>query len=198
MTFDSGDGDSYTAYGALKSENDTVNGGYTISVSEGGEESVKVVYTVTDMKNVGDNFAGTLRVDLNVNDGSEANSGWMEVKSNSTADDVDVSFDFGFNGENALTMTMTSKKTEASDVALPGSDAKIYNALDEEQMNEYLSTCDTEGFMNKLKETLGDEMYNSIMGSSSSSYSSSQIDDDDDFDWDKFEEESENNSNQPA
>lgn len=197
MTFDSGDGDSYTAYGALKSENDTVNGGYTISVSEGGEESVKVVYTVTDMKNVGDNFAGTLRVDLNVNDGSEANSGWMEVKSNSTADDVDVSFDFGFNGENALTMTMTSKKTEASDVALPGSDAKIYNALDEEQMNEYLSTCDTEGFMNKLKEALGDEMYNSIMGSSSSSYSS-QIDDDDDFDWDKFEEESENNSNQPA
>ena len=197
MTFDSGDGDSYTAYGALKSENDTVNGGYTISVSEGGEESVKVVYTVTDMKNVGDNFAGTLRVDLNVNDGSEANSGWMEVKSNSTADDVDVSFDFGFNGENALTMTMTSKKTEASDVSLPGSDAKIYNALDEEQMNEYLSTCDTEGFMNKLKETLGDEMYNSIMGSSSSSYSS-QIDDDDDFDWDKFEEESENNSNQPA
>jgi hypothetical protein len=198
MTFDSGDGDSYTAYGALKSENDTVNGGYTISVSEGGEESVKVVYTVTDMKNVGDNFAGTLRVDLNVNDGSEANSGWMEVKSNSTADDVDVSFDFGFNGENALTMTMTSKKTEASDVDKISSDAKVYNALDEEQMNEYLSTCDTEGFMNKLKEALGDEMYNSIMGSSSSSYSSSQIDDDDDFDWDKFEEESENTSNQPA
>ncbi|MCR5541685.1 MAG: hypothetical protein K6F71_12830 [Ruminococcus sp.] len=198
MTFDSGDGEVMSAHGALKSENDTVNGSYTISSTEDGKETMKVVYTVTDMKNVGENFAGTIRIDISENEENSANSGWLEIKSTSTADDVNVSFDFGFGGENAFTMTMTSKKTEASDVDKISSDAKVYNALDEEQMNEYLSTCDTEGFMNKLKETLGDEMYNSIMGSSSSSYSSSQIDEDDDFDWDKFEEESENTSNQPA
>lgn len=202
MAFDSGDGSKMTAYGALKSENDTVNGTYTISASEDDKETMKVVYTISDMKNVGENFAGTIRIDISESEEGSANSGWLEIKSTSTADDVNISFDFGFGGENAFTMTMTSKKTEASDVTVPGSDAKIYNALDEEQMNEYLTSCDTEGFMNKLKETLGDEMYNSLFGGSTSSYSgSSQYDyDDDDFDWEAFESENatESTSDQPA
>ena len=62
----------------------------------------------------------------------------------------------------------------------------------------YLSTCDIEGLMTKLKDALGDEMYNDLMGSSSSSYSSSQYDDDDDFDWDKFEESTDNTADDPA
>ena len=150
------------------------------------------------MKNVGDNFAGTIRLDISSSEDGEPESGWMEIKSDSTADDVNVTFEFGLAGENAFTMTMTSKKTEASDVDKISSDAKVYNALNEEEMNEYLSTCDTEGFMTKLKDTLGDEMYNDLMGSSSSSYSSSQYDDDDDFDWDKFEESTDNTANDPA
>jgi hypothetical protein len=202
MTFDSGDGEVMSAHGALKSENDTVNGSYTISSTEDGKETMKVVYTVSDMKNVGENFAGTIRIDISENEENSANSGWLEIKSTSTADDVNISFDFGFGGENAFTMTMTSKKTEASDVSLPGSDAKIYNALNEEEMNEYLSSCDTEGFMTKLKDALGDEMYNSLMGGSTSSYSGgTQYDDeDDDFDWEKFEEENsaESTADQPA
>jgi len=198
MSFDSGDGSTITAYGALKSENDVVNGSYTVSSVEDGKETIKVVYTMSDMKNVGDNFAGTIRLDISSSEDGEPESGWMEIKSDSTADDVNVTFDFGLAGENAFTMTMTSKKTEASDVDKISSDAKVYNALNEEEMNEYLSTCDTEGFMTKLKDTLGDEMYNDLMGSSSSSYSSSQYDDDDDFDWDKFEESTDNTANDPA
>ncbi|EXM40016.1 hypothetical protein RASY3_10175 [Ruminococcus albus SY3] len=198
MSFDSGDGSTITAYGALKSENDVVNGSYTVSSVEDGKETIKVVYTMSDMKNVGDNFAGTIRLDISSSEDGEPESGWMEIKSDSTADDVNVTFEFGLAGENAFTMTMTSKKTEASDVDKISSDAKVYNALNEEEMNEYLSTCDTEGFMTKLKDTLGDEMYNDLMGSSSSSYSSSQYDDDDDFDWDKFEESTDNTANDPA
>lgn len=198
MSFDSGDGSTITAYGALKSENDVVNGSYTVSAVEDGKETIKVVYTMSDMKNVGDNFAGTIRLDISSSEDGEPESGWMEIKSDSTADDVNVTFEFGLAGENAFTMTMTSKKTEASDVDKISSDAKVYNALNEEEMNEYLSTCDTEGFMTKLKDTLGDEMYNDLMGSSSSSYSSSQYDDDDDFDWDKFEESTDNTANDPA
>ncbi|SFD06593.1 hypothetical protein [Ruminococcus albus] len=200
MNFSSDDS-NVSIYGALKSENDTVNGTYTVSVLEGEEQTAKIVYTISDMKNVGENFAGTIRIDIESNE-EDFKSAWMEIKSTSTADDVNISFDFGFNGENAFTLNMTSKKTEASDVEVPGGDAKIYNALDEEQMNEYLTTCDTEGFMNKLKETLGDEMYNSMFGGSTSSYSSgSQYDyDDDDFDWEAFENETatESSSDQPA
>ena len=198
MSFDSGDGSTITAYGALKSENDVVNGSYTVSAVEDGKETIKVVYTMSDMKNVGDNFAGTIRLDISSSEDGEPESGWMEIKSDSTADDVNVTFEFGLAGENAFTMTMTSKKTEASDVDKISSDAKVYNALNEEEMNEYLSTCDTEGLMTKLKDALGDEMYNDLMGSSSSSYSSSQYDDDDDFDWDKFEESTDNTADDPA
>ncbi len=190
INFDSGDGTAVTAYGALKSENDVVNGTYTVTSTDDGEENMKVVYTMTDMKNVGENFAGTIRFDVSVNEDGTSDSIWMEVKSDSTADDLDVTFDIGLNGENAFTMKMTGEKTEASDVDVPGSDAQVFNALDEEQMNKYLETCDTEGFMNKLKENLGDEMYNSLFGSSSSSsYSSGSSSDDDDFDWEAFENE---------
>lgn len=210
MNFDSGDGTIMKAYGALKSENDVVNGSYTVSSTEDGKETMKVVYTMTDMKNVGENFSGTIRMDLTSNEGSEAQSGWMEIKSDSTADDVNITFDFGFAGENAFTMTMTSKKTEASDVELPGGDAKIFNALDEEQMNQYLETCDTQGFMTKMKDTLGDEMYNSLFGGSASSYSSgsssyndSDYDydfdyDDDDFNWEDFDTATESSADKPA
>ncbi|ADU24154.1 hypothetical protein [Ruminococcus albus] len=190
ISFDSGDGTAVTAYGALKSENDVVNGTYTVTSTDDGEENMKVVYTMTDMKNVGENFAGTIRFDVSVNEDGTSDSIWMEVKSDSTADDLDVTFDIGLNGENAFTMKMTGEKTEASDVDVPGSDVQVFNALDEEQMNKYLETCDTEGFMNKLKENLGDEMYNSLFGSSSSSsYSSGSSSDDDDFDWEAFENE---------
>ena len=190
INFDSGDGTAVTAYGALKSENDVVNGTYTVTSTDDGEENMKVVYTMTDMKNVGENFAGTIRFDVSVNEDGTSDSIWMEVKSDSTADDLDVTFDIGLNGENAFTMKMTGEKTEASDVDVPGSDVQVFNALDEEQMNKYLETCDTEGFMNKLKENLGDEMYNSLFGSSSSSsYSSGSSSDDDDFDWEAFENE---------
>ena len=190
INFDSGDGTAVTAYGALKSENDVVNGTYTVTSTDDGEENMKVVYTMTDMKNVGENFAGTIRFDVSVNEDGTSDSIWMEVKSDSTADDLDVTFDIGLNGENAFTMKMTGEKTEASDVDVPGSDVQVFNALDEEQMNKYLETCDTEGFMNKLKENLGDEMYNSLFGSSSSSsYSSGSSSDGDDFDWEAFENE---------
>ena len=49
ISFDSGDGTAVTAYGALKSENDVVNGSYTVTSTDDGEENMKVVYTMTDI-----------------------------------------------------------------------------------------------------------------------------------------------------
>ena len=199
MTFDSGDGTSMTAYGAFKSVDDTVNGKYTISVKEDDAEKMAIVYDVKDVKTVGDNFSGTIRVDVKSDEDGEAMSGWCEIASASDEDNVDVTFDLGYNGEKALTMNVTCKKTEASDVELPGSDAKIYNALNEEEMNKYLEECDLEGFQNKMKEKLGDDMYNQLFSGASSagSLSSYETDDDDyeysfdddDFDWEQFETE---------
>ena len=206
MYFNGGDDSTFTAYGALKSENDTVNGTYTMSMVEDGEETMKLVYTVSDVKNVGENFSGTIRIDANTNEYGEAESGWFEFVSNSTEDNVDVSFNFGINGEDALTLTITNKKTEASDIELPASDAEVFDALDEEQLNKYLEGCDTEGFTQKMKDTMGEDVYNEFFNSSygTSSYSYDDGDyeydfDDDDFDWSQFDVDTiETEGDQPA
>lgn len=199
LFFDAGDGTAMTAYGALKSENDTVNGSYTVTSTDDGKETMKVVYTVTDLKNVGDNFAGTIRVDAKSDDEYDAFSGWMEIVSASTEDNVDVSFDFGYNGESAFTMKVTGNKTEATDVEMPSADAAVYNALDEEEMNKYLESCDTEGFTNKIKDAMGEEMYNMMFGGTMYGNTPDyQIEEDDDFDWEKFETEVEADAKEEA
>lgn len=180
MYFDAGDGTKMTAYGSMKASDDAVNGSYTISTTDEGEETMKMVYTVTDMKTVGDNFAGSIKLDISVNDDGESTSMWYEIVSNSTADDVDVAFDLGLDGESAMTLTVKASKTEASDVELPGDDAVIYDALDEEQLNQYLESCDVEGFQEKLKESLGEELYDELF--STPSYGG--YDYDWDYDWD--------------
>ena len=193
--FDSGDGETVTVYGALKSDNDVVNGTYTMSSTEDGKEVVKVVYTVTDLQNVGENFSGTIRIDAKTDDEYEgAASGWVEIVSASTADDVDVTFDIGVNGESAVTMKVTGSKTEATDVEVPSADATIYNALDEEELNKYLESCDTEGFMNKIKDAMGEEMFNAMFGGADAYGSGNNVeynfdDENDDFDWEQFETE---------
>ena len=193
--FDSGDGETVTVYGALKSDNDVVNGTYTMSSTEDGKEVVKVVYTVTDLQNVGENFSGTIRIDAKTDDEYEgAASGWVEIVSASTADDVDVTFDIGVNGESAVTMKVTGSKTEATDVEVPSADATIYNALDEEELNKYIESCDTEGFMNKIKDAMGEEMFNAMFGGADAYGSGNNVeynfdDENDDFDWEQFETE---------
>ena len=188
--FDGGDGNIMTAYGSMKSTDDTVNGTYTITAKEDEKETVKVVLTVTDVKAAGKNFSGTIRFDGKFDEGNEAVSGWYEIASASTEDDVDLTFDFGLNGENAFTMKVTSNKTEASDIELPGADAKVYNALDENELNEYLEGCDLDGFQQKVKDAVGEELYDQMFaGSSYDDYPEFDPDDvveEEDFDWEQF------------
>lgn len=212
LFFDAGDGTQMKAYGSMKAEGDAVNGGYTISATDDGAETVKVAYTVKDVKAVGDNFAGTIKVDLSYTEDGETSSMWYEIASKSTADDVDVSFDFGMNNESAFTLTVTGKKTEASDVEIPGDGATIYDALDEEQMNKYLESCDVEGFQEKIKENLGEELYDQLFASRTVENDwqtgdvtwdydddwSSDIDWDSDFDWDDDFDWSDFDFDQPA
>ena len=197
MYFDAGDGTEMTAFGALKSDDGAVNGTYTITSTEDGAETMKIVYDVKDMKNVGDNFAGTMRIDINNNQDGASESGWFEIVSASTEDNVDIKFNFGIDGEDALTLTMKSSKTEASDVELPASDATVYNALDEEELNQYLENCDLEGFQNSIKDKMGEDMYNEFFGGTVGGYDDYDYDyddsefefNDDDFDWEQFDME---------
>ena len=195
MNFDSGDGEKFSLLGSMKSEDDAVNGSYTFNADADGEK-MECIYSVNDLAAAGDNFTGSVRVDFRVDNGYDPFSAWTEVSSTSDADNVNVVYDIGYNGQNAVKMTVNSKKTEASDVEMPGTDAKVYDALNDEEMNKYLEGCDVEGFNNKMKSVLGDKMYNDIMGGGYSgydSYSEPETDDSkdslDDIDWDALEKE---------
>ena len=195
MNFDSGDGEKFSLLGSMKSEDDAVNGSYTFNADADGEK-MEFIYSVDDLAAAGDNFTGSVRVDFRVDNGYDPFSAWTEVSSTSDADNVNVVYDIGYNGQNAVKMTVNSKKTEASDVEMPGTDAKVYDALNDEEMNKYLEGCDVEGFNNKMKSVLGDKMYNDIMGGGYSGYDSySEPETDgskdslDDIDWDALEKE---------
>lgn len=177
------DGDKMSCYGALKLEGDVLNGGYDFSYSESGSEVGKASFKVSDVKTVGDAFAGTIRFDVS----ADGESAWWEIASNSTEDNIDVKMSVGYNGKDMVTTTITSNKTEASDVKIP--DGKIYNYSDQAQLDEYLNGCDVEGFKANAKSVLGDELFNDMFGSSTLSPDWDQSVDVDDFDWSEYDVE---------
>lgn len=175
------DDEKMTCYGAIKLEGDALNGGYDFSYKGYGDEEAKASYKVTDVKTVGDVFSGTIRFDVS----AEGESIWWEIVSNSTDDNVDVKMNCGENGKDLVTVTITSTKTEASDVKVP--DGKIYNYSDQAQLDEYLNGCDVDDFTENAKSALGEDLYNDLFGASNTTdYSDWESDD---FDWTEFDTE---------
>ena len=181
------DGTSMTVYGAIKLVDDALHGGYTMTMKDGDKETVKVDYAVEDVKMVGDGFAGTIRVDFKADIYDEAISGWYELVSDSTEDKTSVSMNVGYNGKKYVTVNIDSVETEASDISFPGSDAKVFNVLEEDSQQEYLKTADTEGFMENAKSVLGDELYDEFFGSSYDYDDDYDYDFDDDFDFEEYD-----------
>lgn len=197
IKFDGGDGTAMTMYGAIKDTDGVLNGSYDISVKEDDAENVQVIFEVKDLQESGDSFKGIIRADVNFTSDTEAFSGWFEMSSDSTDDNVDLTVEVGANGKSVVTVDFESKKTEASDVAIPT--GTTYNAFDEAQMEEYLATWDIEGFETKLRNVLGDELYTELFENDYTydddydlyddyDWSSDDYDwDDDDYDWDEYD-----------
>ncbi len=182
LTIDIGGEASFTMKGSITEEDDALNGEYVMNLDAGEYVSAEATYTVDNVKAVDDAFTGSMRIDAKMNSGDQDISGWVEIISDSNADKTDVKFIVGYNGSEMVTVAVEGKKTEASDVTIPGSDAQVYNALDEEELNKYLEGCDVEGFQEHVKSALGEELYALIESSTSSGF-----DDDydyDDYDWD--------------
>jgi hypothetical protein len=58
-------------------------------------------------------------------------------------------------GKDAGALDMTLQKTDASDIKIP--DGKAYKAVNDEEMQAYLESCDVEAFKAKIKEAVGEE-----------------------------------------
>lgn len=63
-------------------------------------------------------------------------------------------------GKDAGALDMTLQKTDASDIKIP--DGKAYKAVNDEEMQAYLESCDVEAFKAKIKEAVGEELFDKM------------------------------------
>ncbi|WP_124101104.1 DUF6583 family protein [Ruminococcus sp. Marseille-P6503] len=180
------DGEGFTLKGAAKEQDGKVNGKFDLNVS--GSEEMGMSLTMTDIQAQGELFSGSIKCELSYSeeafliDGKgyddEAGVSYspsIELISNSTADKLDLTLNVEEGGKNYFTMTVTGQETDASDITVPSDN--IFS-LDEAGLESYAATCKTDEFLAGIKEALGDELYNEILGSDGTVY--------DDYDYNDY------------
>ena len=155
-----------TATGVIKNENGTQNGSIKVDSSSKNSDSGKsnnfsMVYTLKDVKTVDDVMSGTVSI--------EATAGEQTVglvfTSNSTKDKTDLVFSSTLDGKSIFDIAFTLEQTDASDITVP-TDAIAIDLETGDGADKYAATLDLEGFEAHIKDVLGEELFNSIMGSS--------------------------------
>ena len=141
--------------GAFELKDDTMDGSASLNISSNGSETANASLTVKDLKSDGNAFSGSIA--LNVN--SEDNQFGMNIVSASTEDNLDVKLGVEYNSKKAFDLALTGEKTGASDVTIPS--GTMYK-MDKDGLAEYEKTSDVDGFMNHIKEVLGEELANKI------------------------------------
>ena len=166
VKFDGGDDFTMTATGVIKNENGTQNGSIKVDSSSKNSDSGKsnnfsMVYTLKDVKTVDDVMSGTVSI--------EATAGEQTVglvfTSNSTKDKTDLVFSSTLDGKSIFDIAFTLEQTDASDITVP-TDAIAIDLETGDGADKYAATLDLEGFEAHIKDVLGEELFNSIMGSS--------------------------------
>ncbi len=116
-------------------------------------DGVNMTFSIDDFKIVDEEtgaFQGTMSASVKENGQTVAS---FEAKSDSTADKLDLSFSAKMQGEELISATLTGKKTKASDVKIPS--GQVYDITDEDQMEQYGATVDTEAFEKRLEGIMG-------------------------------------------
>jgi hypothetical protein len=198
------DGEGMTANGAVSQDGDTLNGKISMEVLEanysysyGDEEDSQTVdatkieisynsVTVTD-----DSVVGEIVYTINADDTNAS----VTANLNNVGDNLDTSFSVTANGEDCGSVSVKCTQTDASDITVPS--GTMLNVTDEDDLESYLNGCDIDGWLEKVKAALGDELYNEIFGSSYDyddySYDDYSYDDDDynydydDYDWSDYD-----------
>ena len=161
VKFDGGDDAQIVAAGAIKNDNDTLNGSIKLDYSSKNDDkgNVSMVYTLTDVKTTDDVMTGTVSFDATV-DGKTVG---VAFTSNSTADKTDLLFTTKMDGKSIFDIAFTLEQTDASDIDVP-TDAIAIDLETGDGVDKYTATLDIEGFQAHLKEVLGEDLYNSIIG----------------------------------
>ena len=164
---------SLTIVGAAEEEDGVTNGSFELK-SDIDDDAIEGKLTLT---NVGPN-GGSIRIDGSADNDGTPVSGWLEIITSVSEDEMNLTVDTGYNGENFVTVSFEGKKTDVKEVTVPT--GKIYDITDEASRNEFLDTVDTDKFLENIKSVLGEDLYNEFFNGRSGSY----IIEDDDYDYD--------------
>lgn len=176
------DDSTFVMSGLLTYTDDTLDGSINVDADDDGEK-ISMVMNYNSIKITEDSASGSINV--------TASKGGESVMDMTCTLDVSgntgtVSYTGNVEGQNIGTLTVSVEETNASDITVPT--GTMYNFGNEEELQKYAESCDTEGWMNTIKSALGDELYSQIFGSTASVYDNNTKYDDNDFSSSDFSE----------
>ena len=171
---------TFVMSGLVTYENDTLDGSINVDAAD-----MNMVINYNSVKVTEDSANGTMTI--SASQGGEAvmdMSCTLDVSGNQGT----ITYTGSAEGQSIGTITVKVEETNASDISVPT--GTMYNFTNEEELRKYADGCDVEGWQNKLKTALGDELFNQIFGSSmssGSSYGASSDFDASDYDFDDYD-----------
>ena len=160
VDFVDGDDHTYTIKGAVKNEDNKLNGTVNAQFNNSDDE-VKMSYTLTDVVADDSTLAGTIEFAATV-DGKDMS---MKLVSDSTADKIDLGFSATLDSKSLFDIAMLFESTDASDITVP-SDAIAIDLENGTGVQDYAATIDIAGFKNHIEDTLGEDVFNAMFGAS--------------------------------
>lgn len=169
------DGQKITGSGLVTIADDTLNGSLTLK-NDADYDAFEFTVSFNGLTANDDELTGGLSYGGKVGDDAFN----LKFDFNCKGDDSDVTVTGDVAGQDIGVLNVTSQKTDASDITVPSGTG--YKLTDEQQLQSYTESCDVEGWMNTVKEAVGEELYNEIFGAATgSSLSGTTIDDGYDF-----------------
>lgn len=147
--------DEFVAAGAVDIDGDTVNGSVKMTMND-SDETTNVTATYDNLTATEDSLTGKITID--VTDSSDKIN--MVYDFNNSGTNFDTNIALSANDTDIGTIAITAQETDASDITVPS--GTMYNISDDDQLDQYVSSMKADAWLDSLKTTLGDELYNLI------------------------------------
>ncbi len=147
--------DEFVAAGAVDIDGDTINGSVKMTMND-SDETTNVTATYDNLTAGEDSLTG--KITINVTDSSDNIS--MVYDFNNSGTNIDTNITLNANDTDLGTIAITAQETDASDITVPS--GTMYNISDDDQLDQYVSSMNGDAWLESLKTTLGEELYNLI------------------------------------
>lgn len=127
-----------------------------------------------------DEKTGAFKGDINIETSIEGEKIGLSISSDSTAKKSDVTYTAKYNGKDVITVGVVNVITDATNITVP---KVAYDISNETELEEYSKNCDVDGFMENIKDVIGDDLYEELFGSSYDDDYDYDYDWDDDYNW---------------